>query len=235
VAPPRLGVLWTPGYWGFGAGVYAWHPGYWGPHVGFYGGVNYGFGYGGAGFVGGVWAGSVFRYNTAVVNVNSTVIHNTYVNRTAINNAVANNHVSFNGAGRITARPTPEQTQAMNEPHIPPTANQIAHQESAGRDRNQWASTNGGRPATTAMNRVNGRAFNQQGRIANGIKSGQLNAGQAEHLEGRESNLNQTIHSERQANGGRLTGEERQNVNQRQNNLSRSITHDRDNARREPH
>src|SRR6201997_4575615 len=58
VAPPRVGVLWTPGYWGFGGGLYAWHPGYWGPHVGFYGGINYGFGYFGAGFAGGVWAGS---------------------------------------------------------------------------------------------------------------------------------------------------------------------------------
>jgi WXXGXW repeat (2 copies) len=54
VHPPRVGVLWTPGYWGFAGGLYAWHPGYWGPHVGFYGGVNYGFGYGGIGFVGGV-------------------------------------------------------------------------------------------------------------------------------------------------------------------------------------
>ncbi len=50
VHPPRVGVLWTPGYWGFTGGFYAWHPGYWGPHVGFYGGVNYGFGYGGVGF-----------------------------------------------------------------------------------------------------------------------------------------------------------------------------------------
>ena len=52
VAPPRVGFLWTPGYWGFGSGVYGWHAGYWGPHVGFYGGINYGFGYGGVGFCG---------------------------------------------------------------------------------------------------------------------------------------------------------------------------------------
>ena len=48
--PPRIGVLWTPGYWGFVGGFYAFHLGYWGPHVGFYGGVNYGYGYGGVGF-----------------------------------------------------------------------------------------------------------------------------------------------------------------------------------------
>ncbi len=51
-----VGLLWTPGYWGWGGGAFAWHAGYWGPHVGFYGGINYGFGYGGVGFVGGRWA-----------------------------------------------------------------------------------------------------------------------------------------------------------------------------------
>ena len=71
VAPPRVGLLWTPGYWGFAGGVYGWHAGYWGPHIGFYGGVNYGFGYGGVGFVGGEWRGGHFAYNTAVVNVNT--------------------------------------------------------------------------------------------------------------------------------------------------------------------
>ena len=45
VQPPSVGLLWTPGYWAFEGPVYIWHAGYWGPHVGFYGGVNYGFGY----------------------------------------------------------------------------------------------------------------------------------------------------------------------------------------------
>ena len=51
------GLLWTPGYWGWVNGNYAWNGGYWGPHVGFYGGVNYGFGFGGVGFGGGEWRG----------------------------------------------------------------------------------------------------------------------------------------------------------------------------------
>src|SRR5215472_18993243 len=55
VVAPTPGFLWTPGYWGWGGGAYIWHAGYWGPHVGFYGGVNYGFGYFGAGFAGGYW------------------------------------------------------------------------------------------------------------------------------------------------------------------------------------
>src|SRR5215831_20741627 len=60
VLPPTVGYLWTPGYWGWGDGVYLWHAGYWGPHIGFYGGINYGFGYTGVGYAGGFWRGGVF-------------------------------------------------------------------------------------------------------------------------------------------------------------------------------
>src|SRR5262249_10222656 len=45
--PPRVGLLWTPGYWGWGGAGFVFHTGFWGPTVGFYGGINYGFGYGG--------------------------------------------------------------------------------------------------------------------------------------------------------------------------------------------
>ncbi len=69
VEPPTVGYLWTPGYWGWGDGVYAWNDGYWGSEVGFYGGVNYGFGYGGSGYDGGYWRGGQFSYNTYVNNV----------------------------------------------------------------------------------------------------------------------------------------------------------------------
>ncbi len=158
VAPPRVGLLWTPGYWGFVGGVYGWHAGYWAPHVGFYGGVNYGFGFAGVGFVGGVWAGSVFRYNTAVVNVNTAVIHNVYVDRTVIHNTVVN-RVSFNGPGGIAARPTPQEQAYAREQHFQPTAMQMSHERTASLDRNQLASVNHGRPATTSMARVaNGAA-----------------------------------------------------------------------------
>ena len=52
--------------------AYAWNGGYWGPHVGFYGGVNYGFGYGGADYQGGYWRNGAFNYNRSVNNVNVT-------------------------------------------------------------------------------------------------------------------------------------------------------------------
>ncbi|HEX5281154.1 MAG TPA: YXWGXW repeat-containing protein [Micropepsaceae bacterium] len=55
ILPPAVGLLWTPPWWGWNNGVYVWHAGYWGPHVGFYGGINYGFGYSGHGYEGGFW------------------------------------------------------------------------------------------------------------------------------------------------------------------------------------
>ena len=229
VAPPHPGLLWTPGYWGRAGGAYGWHAGYWGAHVGFYGGVNYGFGYAGTGFVGGAWAGNVFRYNTAVVNVNTAVIHNTYIDRTVIRNTVVD-HASFNGPGGVIAHPTPMQQAAFHDQHFQPTANQFSHQQAASQDRSQWASANGGRPTTTAMSSVNGRRYDQQGRIANGVGSGQLTTGETKNLENREANLNGTIHNDRQANGGTLTSQERQRVNQRQNNLNQSIYNDKHNA-----
>jgi hypothetical protein len=53
VMAPEVGFLWTPGWWGWGDGAFIFHEGYWGPEVGFYGGINYGFGYFGVGFAGG--------------------------------------------------------------------------------------------------------------------------------------------------------------------------------------
>ncbi len=231
VAPPRVGFLWTPGYWGFGNGAYLWHAGYWGPHVGFYGGVNYGFGYMGLGFVGGYWSGGLFRYNTAVMNVNTTVIRNVYVDRNVINHAAfVNNRASFNGPGGVMARPSAQEQAALREQHFQPTATQIAHREAASQDRSQFASVNHGRPAVAAMDSVNGRRFNQQGRIANGIASGRLTAGESGNLERREANVNGEIRSDRRANDGRLTPQERHQVNRQQNNLGQSIYADKHNG-----
>lgn len=77
---------------------------------------------------------------------------------------------------------------------------------------------------------VNDRRQDQQQRIANGVQSGQLTAGETKNLEGREANLNREVKDDRQANGGKLTSQERQQVNHQQNNLSRSIYNDMHNA-----
>src|ERR1017187_359129 len=141
LVPPQVGFLWTPGFWGFSAGLYNWHAGYWGPTVGFYGGINYGFGYTGFGYAGGYWHGRDFYYNRAVNNVNIINIHNVY-NRTVINN-VNVNRVSFNGGPHGNqARPTSQEMAAERGRHIDATSAQIQHEQAARSDRGQFASAN---------------------------------------------------------------------------------------------
>jgi hypothetical protein len=77
---------------------------------------------------------------------------------------------------------------------------------------------------------VNDRRQDQQDRIANGVQSGQLTAGETKNLEGREANVNREIKDDRQANDGKLTTQERQQVNKQQNNMSKSIYQDKHNA-----
>src|ERR1700753_2388523 len=131
VMPPRVGFLWTPGYWGFVGGAYAFHAGYWGPHVGFYGGVNYGFGYAGVGYAGARWEGGTLAYNRNVTNVNVTNVHNVY-NETVVNNGTVNNvtvnKVSYNGgSGGTTAAPNAQERAAAQESHVAATPIQREH------------------------------------------------------------------------------------------------------------
>ena len=149
IEAPAVGLLWTPGYWGWGDGVYVWHGGYWGPHIGFYGGINYGFGYVGTGYAGGYWRGGVFSYNTTVNNFGNTHITNVY-NKTVINNTTVTN-VSFNGSsGGIAAQPTPQEQAAAHEQHTSPTTMQTQHIQSASTNRSLLASVNHGTPAIAA-------------------------------------------------------------------------------------
>ena len=167
VEPPEVGMLWTPGYWGFAGGFYVWHAGYWGPHVGFYGGIDYGFGYYGNGFVGGRWEGGHFAYNTAVWNVNRNVVRNVYVDRTVVRN-VRVNRVSFNGRGGAMARPTAQDQKWDHERHVAPTAMQDSHQQNFRDNHDALAKVNHGRPQTVAMTRVNGERFNEAGKETRG-------------------------------------------------------------------
>lgn len=149
VAP--VGMLWTPGYWGWGGGLYLWHAGYWGPHIGFYGGINYGFGYGGVGFVGGEWRGGAFFYNRSVTNVSVTSVTNVY-NRTVV---VNENHVAFNGGeGGIQSHATAAEEAAAHEQHMAPVAAQTQQEHMASQNRANFASENHGRPAVAATARA---------------------------------------------------------------------------------
>ena len=78
---------------------------------------------------------------------------------------------------------------------------------------------------------VGQRQRNQQERIAQGVKSGQLTAGETAHLEGREAAIHKEVHNDRAANGGKLTAAERRQVNRQQNRTSGAIYRKKHNAR----
>src|SRR5579863_159496 len=151
VLAPEVGFLWTPPWWGWDGGVFLFHEGFWGPHIGFYGGINYGFGYFGEGFVGGRWDGGHFFYNRDVMNVNVVNIHNVYNEHVTI---VNNTHVSYHGGeGGINARPRPEDEVAARDRHIGPVAAQNEHFQAARGNPQLRASANQGRPPIAATGR----------------------------------------------------------------------------------
>jgi hypothetical protein len=154
VYPPYYGALWTPPYWGWWQGRYRWHPGYWGTHVGFYGGINYGFGYIGIGYFGGYWAGHTFFYNRAVTSVGPGVT-NVYVHTVVYNNHTfgprPTSNVSYNGGrGGINVAPRPAELAAMHETHTPPLAGQLRLHQTAAQNPQAAFAANGGRPAVAA-------------------------------------------------------------------------------------
>jgi hypothetical protein len=140
---PGDGYLWTPGYWAWGPVAitgcpargfrlptralsgppatgatrnnrYGFYPGYWGQHIGYYGGVNYGFGYIGFGYQGGYWGGGHFNYNRSVNNVNVSEMHNVYNRSVSGNNRGGG--VSFNGgSGGLQVRARPAELAAMRQ------------------------------------------------------------------------------------------------------------------------
>ncbi len=152
VLAPEPGFLWTPGYWGWGGSGFFFNEGYWGLSVGFYGGINYGFGYFGQGYEGGRWQNGHFFYNTAVNRVDSNSIHNVYNTRVNENG----NRVSFNGGnGGINARATSEEEAAARGRHARPVSEQTQHAYAARNNPQQRVSANHGAPPVTATSRAN--------------------------------------------------------------------------------
>jgi hypothetical protein len=153
IEAPQPGFLWTPGYWAADGAIFIWHAGYWGPQVGFYGGVNYGFGYGGRGYEGGYWRDGHIFYNRAVVNVGSTHITNVY-NKTVVNN-INVTRVSFNGGnGGVRAEATAAEQAAARERRIEATSAQREHLQTARSNPQLRAASNHGRPPIAATPRA---------------------------------------------------------------------------------
>jgi WXXGXW repeat (2 copies) len=151
VEAPYSGALWTPPYWGWNGGYYRFYPGYWGRHVGYYGGINYGFGYIGIGYFGGYWSGNSFYYNSAVTRV-SPMIRTVYERPVIYNNVRYGvqpvNRVSYNGGhGGINVQPRPAEIAAMHERHDPPVAAQRQARVEASQNHAQSFAVNRGRPA----------------------------------------------------------------------------------------
>jgi len=82
---------------------------------------------------------------------------------------------------------------------------------------------------------VGQRQENQQDRIAQGIKSGQLTAGETSKLETNQAAINQQVKDDRHANGGKLTPQEKTQINKEQNKQSKNIYRAKHNGRRGPH
>src|SRR5208282_4458418 len=88
-------------------------------------------------------------------------------------------------------------------------------------------------PDPQPKSEVGRRMENQQDRIAQGIKSGQLTAGETAHLEKNEAAVNREVRNDRAANGGKLTPGEKAKVNRQDNRMSRNIYRDKHNARKQ--
>lgn len=85
-------------------------------------------------------------------------------------------------------------------------------------------------PAEKPKPTVAQRKENQQDRIANGVKSGQLTAGETANLEKKEAAINKETAADRKANGGKLTTTEKRQINRQQNRMSKQIYDDKHNA-----
>ena len=173
VLPPSVGLYWTPSWWDWNGSVYLFHAGYWGPSVGYYGGINYGYGYFGSGYEGGRWDHGRFFYNRDVNNIRDTRITNVYGGAPA--NRGAENHVAFHGGvGGIAGEASTQERAAAAGRHVQATAPQTQHFNTARTNPALLHTNNHGQPPITATNRA-GR-FNSAGVVTGRTQSPQRGA-----------------------------------------------------------
>ena len=97
-----------------------------------------------------------------------------------------------------------------------------------------YADKHNAKTAHYGNNKVGQRRENQQDRIAQGIKSGQLNAGETAKLEKQQQGINKQVATDRKANGGKLNASQKQQINREQNVASRNIYRKKHNAKTQP-
>ena len=141
---------------------YVFHEGYWGTEVGFYGGINYGYGYSGRGYEGGRWDNGHFDYNQSVSHADVFRNHNVYNTRVEDNSR--GNRVSFNGGnGGRTGRATSQEEAAGREHHIAPSQRKLS-MSSLPAPTPSSASANQGKPPVAATSKPG--AFKGSGAVA---------------------------------------------------------------------
>ena len=151
VEPPYIGALWTPGYWIFYGGRYRFHHGFWATHVGFYGGINYGYGYTGYGYYGGYWRAGHFFYNRQCNRIDPRIVVRVYDYHVAEPRFAG--RPSFNGPRGIMVRPRPAEIAVMRERRYAPLQAQIQLRQVSMENRRQFYRENHGRPAMTVAAR----------------------------------------------------------------------------------
>ncbi len=153
VEAPYMGALWTPGYWGFYSGRYLFYPGYWGLHIGFYGGINYGFGYMGFGYEGGYWNAGHFFYNRVYNNIRGGGVHNVYSYRANVRVANGSRASYRGGNGGVQARPGRRKEQHSTSRPLPAWARRCSTRRAYQSNRGQSAAHNHGQPRTPAVSK----------------------------------------------------------------------------------
>ena len=151
--PPAAALYWTPGHWAWddADNDYVFYAGYWGPTVGYYGGIDYGYGYTGEGYHGGYWRNRQFFYNKAVNNLGGLRIANVFSQPVP---AAQPGGPGFNGGhGGTTVRPTQQQLAFAREHHIGPTPAQTQHVQLARQTPALRFNQNHGAPAIAATDK----------------------------------------------------------------------------------
>lgn len=151
VEPPYVGALWTPGYWAFYNSAYRFHHGFWGLHIGFYGGINYGYGYTGYGYYGGYWRSGHFFYNRECNRIDTRRIVRVYdYHVTEVRFA---GRPSFNGPRGIMVRPRPAEIAVLHERRYAPLPAQVQLHQQMMQNRQQFYQQNHGRPVVAVESR----------------------------------------------------------------------------------
>lgn len=86
-------------------------------------------------------------------------------------------------------------------------------------------------PGHPRVNQINQRETNQQNRIANGVKNGQLTAGQTARLERGEQRLQNNEKKDMAKDNGHLTKQDQKQLNKEANHMSNRIYKDKHSAK----